>query len=203
MGRYEKQMVLEMTSRRWGRVEAGKRKHSEFGGPEASGMESGLGNRLPATPRAERPLLEGIRRSGARLSERLPTPAEHTSSSPPPGRDTAVHPLYLLLFSLVSLPLPGKSLQAGSLAGPAASRWVPASITPISTRPPHVRARPLRGPLPAKATLTPSIPQQQWPCRPWLITLPWGSRAVPSKGETRGSPAGRGEAGTLGGVAPR
>ena len=70
-----------------------------------------------------------------------------TSSSPPPApADAEVHSQYLLLFSLPlsPSPLPGKSLQAGRLAGtcclPCGCQYHPL----ISARTPCARVRPLR-----------------------------------------------------------
>lgn len=122
---------------------------------EASEIESGLQDWLPIPQGAadsplprERPPWSPSRWACCQALRKVAHPPPGcTSSSPPPApADAAVHTRYLLLFSLpVSpSPLPGKSLQAGRLAGtcclPCGCQHHPL----ISARTPCARVRPLR-----------------------------------------------------------
>lgn len=168
------------------------RRHSEskHSHPETSGMESGLGKSPTPQPyphplphkawkssfpgkgpdwMASRQPVPGCQRGH-------PPPTRHTSFSPPPApADAAVHTLDLLLFSVLSPSPSGRACSLAAWQEPAVSLWVPASHL-ISTQSPWVRVRPLRGSMPAKANLSPCIPQQGWPSQPVTPALQW---AVP------------------------
>lgn len=149
--------------------------------PETSGMQSGLGKNSPSSPPTRPGNLPFQGKALTGWNPGNPVPGcqrgyphpRHTSFSPPPASaDAAVHTLDLLLSSLLSPSLLGRACSLAAWQEPAVSLWVPTSPL-ISTQSPCARVRPLKGLMPAKATLSPCIPQHGLPGRPVTPALQW------------------------------
>lgn len=128
------------------------------------------------------------RQPSARLSERVPpTPGTLPSPLPQPQR-MQQFTLWIYYCSHSCPPPPWE--EPAAWQEPAVSLWVPTSPL-ISTQSPCARVRPLRGLMPAKANLSPCIPQHGWPGRPVTPALQWTAPRQGGRSELAQQACGR------------